>query len=86
MEAIMTTQLTKPVKRRSNEKRHDRGKYRAIIVTIYPAGFIGLRLEGTRREETISIEVVYERAVKMRVAFERAEKKKARDAKKGVAA
>jgi len=26
------------------------------IVTIYPAGFIGLRLEGTRTEETIPIE------------------------------
>ena len=38
----MTTSLTKPVKRRSNEKRNDRGKYRAIIVTIYPAGYIGV--------------------------------------------
>ncbi len=78
----MTTQLTKPVKRKSNEVRRDRGKYRAIIITIYPAGFIGLRLEGTRTEETIPIEAAYERAVKMRLAFEKTEKEKARKAKK----
>ena len=78
----MTTKLTKPVKRKSNEVRRDRGKYRAIILTMYPAGHIGLRLEGTRKQETIPIEAVYERAVKMRVAFEKEEKKKARQAKK----
>jgi hypothetical protein len=77
----MTTQLTKPVRRKSNELRRDRGKYRPIIVTLYPAGFIGLRLEGTRKEETIPIEAVYERAIKMRLAFEAAEKK-AREVKR----
>jgi hypothetical protein len=78
----MTTHLSKPVKRKSNEVRRDRGKYRAIIVTMYPAGHFGLRLEGTRHEETIPIEVVFERAVKMRLAFEKAEKQRKRDAKK----
>lgn len=78
----MTTQLTKPVKRRSNEMRRDRGKYRAIVITVYPAGFIGLRLEGTRTEETIPIEAAYERAIKMRLASEQLEKARARKAKK----
>jgi hypothetical protein len=78
----MTTTLSKPVKRRSNEVRRDRGKYRAIIVTLYPAGYIGLRLQGTRREETIPIEAAYERAVKMRLALEKAERKKKREAQR----
>lgn len=70
----MTTTLTKPVKRRSNTLRRDRAKMRAIVITLYPAGFIGLRLEGTRREETIPLEHVYERAIKMRLALAKAEK------------
>jgi hypothetical protein len=63
----MTTALHKPIRRRSNEFRRDRGKARAIIVTLYPAGYIGLRLQGLRCEEPIPIESVYERAVKMRL-------------------
>jgi hypothetical protein len=78
----MTTILHKPVKRRTRELRRDRGKLRAIIVTLYPAGHIGLRLHGTRREETIPIEAVYERAVKMRLTLEQAEKRKQRPRRK----
>jgi hypothetical protein len=78
----MTTTLHKPVKRRTNEVRRDRGKLRAVIVTLYPAGHIGLRLQGTRHEETIPIEAVYERAVKMRLAFEQAERRKKREAQR----
>lgn len=78
----MTTQLTKPVKRKSNEVRRDRGKSRAIIITIYPHGYIGLRLEGTRKEETMPIQVAYERSVKMRLAFEQLERARKRKAKK----
>ncbi len=78
----MTTKLTKPIKRRSNELRRDRGKYRAIIIAVYPAGFIGFRLEGTRKEETMPIEAAYERAIKMRLAAEKSDKEKARKAKR----
>jgi hypothetical protein len=78
----VTTILHKPVRRRTREVRRDRGKFRAIIVTLYPAGHIGLRLHGTRREETIPIEAVYERAVKMRLALEQAEKRKARQTRR----
>lgn len=80
----MTTILRKPVKRKSHEHRFDRGKRRAIVVTLYPAGFIGLRLEGTRREETLPIEVAYERAVKTRLAAEATERLKKKAAKAGV--
>jgi hypothetical protein len=46
------TDLNEPVKRRTREMRRDVGKLREIV-TIYPEGFIGLRLHGTRQEETI---------------------------------
>jgi hypothetical protein len=78
----MTTALYKPVRRRTRELRRDGGKLRAVIVTLYPAGHIGLRLHGTRREETIPIQAVYERAVKMRLALEQAEKRTRRAMRK----
>ena len=74
----MTTTLTKPVKRRTNEATviRDRSKYRKIVVTLYPAGYIGLRLEGTRKEETLPLDAVFSCAVKARVFRERMEKAK----------
>jgi len=39
------TPLKKVVVRRSEERMRDRSKYRRAVVTLYPAGFIGLRLE-----------------------------------------
>jgi hypothetical protein len=56
----------------------------ALVVTLYPAGYMGLRLEGTRREETLPIEVAWERAVKMRLAAEATDRLKKRAAKAGV--
>lgn len=76
------TPLYKPVRRRTGIVRRDRGKMRPIVVTMYPAGTLGLRLLGTRREETIPIEAVYERAVKMRVALEQAERAAKRKARR----
>jgi len=80
----MATMLRKPVKRKTNERRYDRGKSRAIIVTLYPAGYMGLRLEGTRREETLPIEVAWERAVKMRVVAEATDRLKKKAEKAGI--
>jgi hypothetical protein len=57
------TPLRKAVTRRSEELMRDRSKYRRIVVTLYPAGFIGLRLEKCRRQETLSIRGAYETAV-----------------------
>jgi hypothetical protein len=70
------TPLKKAVRRRSEELMGDRSKYRRIVVTLYPAGFIGLRLEKCRREETLSIRGAYETAVQTRVMRERAERRK----------
>jgi hypothetical protein len=49
------TPLKKAVTRRSEELMRDRSKFRRIVVTLHPAGFIGLRLEKCRHEETLSI-------------------------------
>jgi hypothetical protein len=74
----MATDLTKPVRRRSSSLKRDAGKLRKIIVSMYPAGFIGLRLEKCRREETFDIAALYDLAVRSRVLRERQEKKKAK--------
>lgn len=74
------TKTTKPVRRVSSEYVRDRSKMRALVVTIYPGNFIGLRMLGTRREETIGLRSCYDLAVKMRVYHERAEKAKAKKA------
>lgn len=77
----MTTQLTKPVKRRTEETRRDKGKLRRYVITLYPGGLIGFRLEKTRREELLPVAVAFETAVRLRVADERAKKLKARGIK-----
>lgn len=70
------TPLKKAVTRRSEELYRDRSKYRRIVVSLHPAGFIGLRLEKCRKLETISLRAAYECAVAARVRFERMEKAK----------
>lgn len=70
------TPLKKAVTRRSEELMRDRSKFRRIVVTLYPAGFIGLRLEKCRREETLSIRAAYETAVQTRVMHGRSERLK----------
>jgi hypothetical protein len=58
------------VTRRSEELMRDRSKLRRIVVTLHPAGFIGVRLEKCRHEETLSIRGAYETAVQT-VSFAR---------------
>ena len=70
------TPLKKAVTRRSEELYRDRSKFRRIVVTLHPAGFIGLRLEKCRREETLSIRAAYETAVQTRVMRARADRRK----------
>ena len=70
------TPLKKPVTRRSDEFYRDGSKFRRIVVTLHPAGFIGLRLEKCRYEETISIRGAYETAVQTRVMRNRSERRK----------
>jgi hypothetical protein len=72
------TPLHRKVTRRSAETYFECSKLRRIIVTLYPAGHIGLRLEKTRREETLSMRLAYETAVRARVALERSLKARRR--------
>jgi hypothetical protein len=51
---------------------------RPVRVTIYPDGVVGLRLAKHRREEYLSASDLYRQAVTLRVAGERAAKKKAK--------
>ena len=60
------TPLKKAVTRRSEELYRDCSKFRRIVVTLHPAGFIGFRLEKCRREETLSLRAAYETAVEAR--------------------
>jgi hypothetical protein len=64
------TPLKRTVKRRTEELYRDRSTYRRIVVSLHPSGFIGLRLEKCRREETLSIRAAYEAAVQTRVMRE----------------
>ena len=77
-EENMTTKLSKSVSRVSNEVVRDGSKYRNLVVTIYPSGMIGIRPQGTRREEQYPMDAVYHIALKARVAAERHAKKKAK--------
>jgi hypothetical protein len=70
------TPLTRKVRRRSEVLYRDRSRHRRIVVTLYPTGVIGLRLEKTRQEETLPLVHAYETAVRARVAYERALKAK----------
>jgi hypothetical protein len=70
------TPLKRAVRRRSEELYRDRSTFRRIVVILYPASFIGLRLEKCRREETLSIRAAYETAVLTRVMRKQAEGRK----------
>ena len=72
----MATKLNKEITRVSNEVVRDTGKFRNLVVTLYPSGDIGLRPQGTRREERYPLEAVYHLALKARVAAEKLAKKK----------
>ncbi len=77
----MATKLNKPVSRVSGETVRDTGKFRPLVVTLYPAGLIGLRPMGTRREEVYPLASIYDLAVKARVSAEKAAKKAAKKGK-----
>jgi hypothetical protein len=67
--------------RRTSASVFSRGARRAVIVTVYPDGVLGLRLSRTRREELVAADTVYREAVIARVAIERAQRKARRKAK-----
>lgn len=73
----MTRTFTRPVRRRVDDTIRSGGKSRRVVVTVYPSGALGLRLERTRTEEQILSSTVYAMAVRLRVMGDRAAKKKA---------
>jgi hypothetical protein len=66
------------VKRKTTSRVFSAGKYRPVIVTVYPDGVIGLRLHKHKREEYLTADSMYRAAVVARVSAERAAKRKAR--------
>lgn len=77
------TDLTKPVRRRAPNTIRDGGKVRRLVVTLLPGGTVGLRPEGTRRTEYVSLDACYALAVRQRVIAEKSDKARARKARKG---
>lgn len=67
------TAVRKPVRRAV--ENIDRG--RDAILTIYPGGALGIRLKRHRREWFISVQAVYQMAVRRELENERAERRKA---------
>lgn len=70
----MTTELKKAVRRRTIGTHRGR----RIMVSLEPGDLLGFRQERCRQVEYVSIAAIYDFAVKARVAFERAQKRKAR--------
>lgn len=68
------TDLNKPVRRRGMMPYRGR----RIVVSLEPGDLLGFRLERTRRTEYLTVAGCYERAVIVRVAHEKAEKRKAK--------
>jgi len=69
---------SKVTRRVEGNKVWSSGKYRDVLVTIYPHGLVGYRLLGQRREYFRGAAEDYREAVRLTVAAERAAKKAAR--------
>lgn len=75
------TPSTKPVTRLTSAWAFDGGS-RQIVATIH-GSLIELRLKGRRQTEVLDISSLYFRAINERIAKARADKRKAKAAKKG---
>jgi hypothetical protein len=58
------TNLNKTIHRTTSAQRHEAGKTRAVIITLAPPAFIGLRLKGTKTTYFLEAEVAYELAIR----------------------
>lgn len=77
---MTTSSLTSPVTRETSAYVRDKG-LRPVIATI-TGGTIVMRAKGLRSREVIDLGWCYEQAVKQRVAYERAEKRGAKKARR----
>ncbi len=72
----MASKCTSPVTRIMDRAvLHDGGHDKALVVTLYPEGTIGIRPAGARkdREELINVLSAYHTAIRQRVAHEHAD-------------
>lgn len=76
----MTTKSTKPTVRETSAYVRDKG-LRPLIVTV-SGSLLELRPKGLKRGEVIDLASVWSFALKARMALERAEKAKARAARR----
>ena len=68
------TDLKKPVRRRTIGLHRGR----RIMVSLEPGDLLGFRQERRRQTEYVSIAAIYDFAIKIRVAHDRVQKRKAR--------
>lgn len=71
----MTTELNRPVTRRTRTPHRGR----RVVVTIAPGDIIGFREERTRKTYWIDLGACFDMAVKIEVAHQKAEKRKAKN-------
>ena len=76
------TLIRRTVKRETFGTVFDRGKRRAVIVTIEQPSLLGFRLKGTRKTYYLTAEAMYWKAVQCHVADEKRRKADERKAKK----
>jgi hypothetical protein len=78
------TALTKPVTRKANTCPAAHGVSPQLIISLHPGGIIGIREHGRRSKTEVCFDasVLYVDGVRRRIAKERAEKRKARLARR----
>lgn len=74
------TELTKPVRRTTSARRHEKSRTRTVILSLEPPAQVGARLSGTRQTFRLDAEAVYELAVR---SHERAIERRARELQRG---
>lgn len=74
----MTTPLDKAVSRVSYTVWRDKGKARRLVIKLHPEGLLGIRPQGTRREDFIDFASCLNIAIQRRAVAERARKAKER--------
>lgn len=62
------TDLRRTVKRVTIGRRRDRSKSRALVISLEPGDVVGVRMMGTRQTFRVSIEGVFEYAMRQHLA------------------
>jgi hypothetical protein len=78
------TKLNKPIRRQADTMPAAYGISSQLVITLYPRGIIGLREAGRRASSEVVLDAseLYVQAVRQRVARSKAEKRKAKLARK----